>query len=126
MFNTKFVGAALIIAATAVSSTASASDRGVNTAVGAVVGAAIGSSTGSRNGALVGGVLGAAVGNSVRTDGRSRGYVDARVNYYDARYEDNRYYQPQPVYVEERYYELSTGLLPPCSALLRPISSGVR
>lgn len=117
MFNTKFAGAALIVAATAVSSAAMAGDRGVNTAVGAVVGAAIGSSTGHRNGAIVGGVIGAAVGNSISTSHRGyrddrSGYYENRSGYYDSGY-DNRYesrhydnYRPAPVYVQSRtYYE---------------------
>lgn len=93
MFNKKCFGAVLLAAA-AVSSTAMASDRGVNTAVGAVVGAAIGHSAGGRDGAIVGGVIGAALGNSVSTRDDRR--------YYDNRgYASVQYYQPAPVYVEQ-------------------------
>jgi hypothetical protein len=123
MLNKKCLGA-VILAATVVSSTAMADDRGVNTAVGAVIGAAIGHNTGGRNGAIVGGVLGAAVGNSISRndrsynnggyydnrsngyyDNRSNGYVDTRASYYDNR---DSYYQSAPVYVQESrpvYYQ---------------------
>jgi hypothetical protein len=109
MLNKKCFGAVLLAAA-AVSSTAMAQDRGVNTAMGALVGAAIGGSAGGRDGAIVGGVLGAAVGNSVRTNddyyyrNRSYAYGGYASNYGYA----NDYYQPAPaaVYVESspRYY----------------------
>jgi hypothetical protein len=117
MLNKKCFGAVLLAAA-AVSSTASAQDRGVNTAVGALVGAAIGGSAAGRDGAIVGGVLGAAVGSSVRTDDdyyyRNRGayaYGGYANNYYQpapaAVYVESRpryYYEPRPVYVEPRAY----------------------
>ena len=85
---------AVLPAAAAVSTTAMAQDRGVNTAVGALAGAAIGGGIGGRDGAIVGGVLGAAIGNSARTydDGYYRGRV----------YSSGSYYQPAPVYVEPR------------------------
>jgi hypothetical protein len=92
---------AVLLAAAAVSTTAMADDRGVNTAVGALVGAAIGGSAGGRDGAIVGGVLGAAVGSSVRTNDdyyRGRGYVSGG---YSTGYSSG-YYQPAPVYVESR------------------------
>ena len=86
---------AVLLAAAAVSTTAMAQDRGVNTAVGALAGAAIGGSVGGRNGAIVGGVIGAAVGNSARTRDdyyyRNRGY-----------YQPRGYYQSSQVYVEPR------------------------
>lgn len=98
MLNRKCFGAVLLAAA-AVSGTAMADDRGMNTAVGAVVGAAIGHSAGGRDGALVGGVLGAAVGNSIST----------RDDYYRGNrgYATATYYSPAPAYVESRpvYYE---------------------
>jgi hypothetical protein len=98
MLKKKCIGA-MLLAAAAVSSTAMADDRGVNTVVGALAGAAIGSSVGGRDGALVGGVIGAAVGNSVRTNDdyyyRDRGYA------YSGGYSTG-YYQPAPVYVESR------------------------
>jgi hypothetical protein len=100
MLNKKCFGAALLAAA-AVSTTAMADDRGVNTAVGAVVGAAIGHGAGGRNGAIVGGVLGAAVGNSLSSRDDyyrgNRGY--ASVNYYD---QGPEYVESRPVYVEQR------------------------
>ncbi len=108
MLNKKCFGAVLLAAA-AVSSTAMASDRGVNTAVGAIAGAAIGGSVGGRDGALVGGALGAVVGNSVRTNDdyyyRDRGYASS--GYYASGYSSgysSGYYQPAPVYVESRPY----------------------
>ena len=113
MLKKTFVGAVLL-AATAVSTTALAQDRGFNTVAGAVVGAAIGNSTHDRNGAAIGGLIGAAVGNSLPTsndryynNGYSNGgYVDTRASYYDNRGYSNSYYQPAPVYVEPRpvYY----------------------
>lgn len=106
MLNKKCFGAVLLAAA-AVSSTAFAQDRGVNTAVGALAGAAIGGSAGGRNGALVGAAIGAVVGNSVRTNddyyGRNRGY--ARSNgYYESGYSSGYYAAPAPVYVEQPAY----------------------
>ena len=53
MLNKKVFGAVLL-AATAVSSTAMAQDRGANTLVGGLIGAAIGHNTGGRDGAIVG------------------------------------------------------------------------
>lgn len=121
MLNKKCLGA-VMLAAAAVSSTAMADDRGVNTAFGAVIGAGIGNSTGARNGAIIGGLLGAAVGSSISTndrsynggyvDNRSSGYVatrvDTRATYDDNRdgrdYRDSRdsyYSEPAPVYVQE-------------------------
>jgi hypothetical protein len=94
MLNKKCFGAVLLAAA-AVSGTAMAQDRGMNTVAGAVLGAAIGHGVGGRDGAIVGGVMGAAVGNSIST----------RDDYY---YRDNRgyasasYYSPAPAYVESR------------------------
>jgi hypothetical protein len=108
MLKKKCFGAVLLAAA-AVSSTALADDRGVNTAVGALFGAAIGGSAAGRDGALVGGVIGAAVGNSVRTNddyySRNRGYASS--GYYSSGYSSG-YYAPAPVYVESRpsyYYQ---------------------
>jgi hypothetical protein len=100
MLNKKCFGA-VILAAVAVSPSAFAGDRGVNTAVGAVLGAAIGGSAGGSGGALVGGVLGAAVGNSLgghddRRYYNNRGY--ASVNYYQSA---PSYAQPRPVYYEQ-------------------------
>jgi surface antigen len=104
MLNKKCLGAALLAAA-AVSGTAMAQDRGMNTAVGAVLGAAVGHSAGGRDGAIVGGVLGAAVGNSISTrdDYRgNRGYASA--SYYEAA---PAYVESRPVYVQQApaYYE---------------------
>ncbi|WP_296943901.1 YMGG-like glycine zipper-containing protein [uncultured Massilia sp.] len=119
MLKTKCFGAVLLAAA-AVSSTAMASDRGVNTAVGAIAGAAIGGSVGGRDGALVGGAIGAVVGNSVRTNDdyyyRDRGYVSS--GYYPSGYSSgysSGYYQPAPVYVQPRpvYVESRPYYAPP-------------
>jgi len=102
MLKKKCIGA-MLLAAAAVSSTAMADDRGVNTVVGALAGAAIGGSVGGRNGALVGGAIGAAVGNSARTNDdyyyRNRGYAysDGYSNGYSG-----GYYQSAPTYVESR------------------------
>jgi hypothetical protein len=128
MLNKKCFGAVLLAAA-AVSSTAMAQDRGVNTAMGALAGAAIGGSVGGRDGALVGGVIGAAVGNSVRTDddyyyrngNRAYAYGGYSNNYYAGNYyqpapaavyvesSPTYYYQPRPVYVESRGYYYDRG-----------------
>ena len=105
MLNKKLVGAALLAAA-AVSGSAMANDRGINTVAGAVVGAAIGNSAGGRDGAIVGGLVGAAVGNSINTGDRyyrgGGGYVQTRVYSQPAPV----YYEPAPVYYEPapRYY----------------------
>ena len=55
MLHKKLIGIALIASA-AVSTTAFADNRGVNTALGAVVGAVIGNSIGGQDAAIVGGV----------------------------------------------------------------------
>jgi hypothetical protein len=98
MLKKKCIGA-MLLAAAAVSTSAMADDRGVNTVVGALAGAAIGGSVGGRDGALVGGAIGAAVGNSVRTNDdyyyRNRGYA------YSSGYSGG-YYQSAPAYVESR------------------------
>ena len=118
MLKKKCIGA-MLLAAAAVSSTAMADDRGVNTVVGALAGAAIGGSVGGRNGALVGGAIGAAVGNSVRTNddyysrnrgyayssGYSGGYYQSAPTYVEAR---PVYVEPRPVYVEQRGYYRDT------------------
>lgn len=104
--------ASAVTLSAAVSTTAVAGDRGVNTAVGAVIGAAVGHSAGGRDGAIVGGVIGAAVGNSIGRDSRARvsahyndGYDGGR-GYYDDGYRERRHVRPRPVYVESRtYYE---------------------
>jgi hypothetical protein len=104
MLTKKCLGAALLAAA-AVSTTAMADDRGVNTAVGAVLGAAIGHNAGGRDGAIVGGVLGAAVGSSLRTHDRDDYYRDNRGGY--AYYNAPAYVESRPVYVESApvYYD---------------------
>jgi hypothetical protein len=93
MLNKKCFGAVLLAAA-AVSGTAMAQDRGMNTVAGAVLGAAIGHGVGGRDGAIVGGVMGAAVGNSIST--RDDYYRDNRG------YASASYYAPAPAYVESR------------------------
>jgi hypothetical protein len=84
MSQKKWIAAALLATA-AVSTTASASDRGVTTALGAVAGALIGNSVGGQDAAVIGGVLGAVVGNSLGDDGHRhayrRGYYAAPVSY---------------------------------------------
>jgi uncharacterized protein YcfJ len=85
MSHKKWIAAALLATA-AVSTTASASNRGVTTALGAVAGALIGNSVGGQNAAVIGGVLGAVVGNSIGDDegyrhARRGGYVAAPVYY---------------------------------------------
>ncbi|QNA88845.1 hypothetical protein G4G28_10765 [Massilia sp. Dwa41.01b] len=115
MLNKKCFGA-VILAAAAVSPSAFAGDRGVNTAVGAVLGAAIGHSAGGSGGAVVGGVLGAAVGNSIggHDDRRYGGRGYASVDYYQpapvyVQPQPVYYEQPRPVYYEQpRYYRGST------------------
>jgi len=101
MLKKKCIGA-MLLAAAAVSTTAMADDRGLNTVVGALAGAAIGGSVGGRDGAFVGGAIGAAVGNSVRTNDDyyynnrgNRGYA------YSNGYSGG-YYQQAPAYVESR------------------------
>ncbi|KQY01494.1 hypothetical protein ASD28_08290 [Massilia sp. Root133] len=106
MLKKKCIGA-MLLAAAAVSTSAMAGDRGVNTVVGALAGAAIGGSVGGRDGALVGGAIGAAVGNSVRTNDdyyyRNRGYAysGGYSNGYSGGYSGG-YYQAAPAYVESR------------------------
>jgi hypothetical protein len=94
MLNKKCFGAVLLAAA-AVSGTAMAQDRGMNTVAGAVLGAAIGHGVGGRDGAIVGGVMGAAVGNSIST--RDDNYYRDNRGYASA-----SYYAPAPAYVESR------------------------
>lgn len=97
MLHKKWIGIALLATA-AVSTTASADNRGVNTALGAVVGAVIGNSVGGQDAAIIGGVLGAVVGASA-----SSGRNDDR-NY--GRRQPQGYYQPQPYYQQAQpvYY----------------------
>jgi len=90
MLHKKWIAIALVATA-AISTTASASDRGINTAIGAVAGAVIGNSIGGQNAALVGGVLGAVVGNSVGGH-NDRGY-ERRSQAYGAPV----YYRQEPV-----------------------------
>lgn len=95
MSHKKWMAVALLATA-AVSTTAVADNRGVNTAVGAVLGAVIGNSVGGQDGAMVGGLLGAVVGASA-SSGRDRGY-DRR--HYErgpnVHYREPVYYQPAP------------------------------
>ncbi len=91
MSRKKWIAVALLATA-AISTTASADNRGVNTAVGAVLGAVIGNTVGGQEGAVVGGVLGAVVGATA-----SSGRDDHR---YASRprggYREPVYYQPAP------------------------------
>ncbi len=92
MSNKKWIGVALLAAA-AISTNASADNRGVNTALGAVVGAVIGNGVGGQNGAVIGGVLGAVVGASA-----SSGHDDRYYGRREVRYQEPVYYRPAPVY----------------------------
>lgn len=92
MLHKKWIGIALLATA-AVSTTASANDRGINTALGAVVGAVIGNSFGGQDAAIIGGVLGAVVGASASGHNDDRNYGR---NY--GRHQSQVYYQQQPVY----------------------------
>ena len=103
MLHKKWI-AVVLLSTAAVSTTASADNRGVNTAVGAVLGAVIGNSVGGQDGAVVGGVLGAVVG-ATASSGRGRDY-DRRYagppqRYYREPYREPVYYQPAP---QGRYY----------------------
>lgn len=111
MLNKKWVGIA-VLASAAFSSSAIASDRGVNTALGAVLGAVIGNSVSGQNGTVIGGVIGAVAGASLSShddrdyrrqsrayggyDGRSQGYREP--TYY-------RQYRQVPVRSQPRYQD---------------------
>jgi uncharacterized protein YcfJ len=97
MSHKKWIAAALLATA-AVSTTASASDRGMTTAIGAVAGVLIGNSVGGQDGAVIGGVLGAVVGNSIGDDGHRRGY--ARRDVYSAPVYYREPVQARPYYRE--------------------------
>lgn len=98
MLHKKWMGIALLataaVSATAISTTAFADNRGVNTALGAVVGAVIGNSVGGQDAAIIGGVLGAVVGAS------ASGHDDDR---YYGRHQSQVYYQPAPVRARPYY-----------------------
>lgn len=96
MLHKKWIAIALVATA-AISTTASASDRGINTAIGAVAGAVIGNSFGGQNGALVGGVLGAVVGNSVGGHD-NRGYSRQAQGYGGQGYYRSEPVRARPVY----------------------------
>jgi uncharacterized protein YcfJ len=93
MLHKKWIGIVLLATA-AVSTTAFADNRGINTALGAVVGAVIGNSVGGQDAAVIGGVLGAVVGANV-----SDGHDD---RYYGRR-QAQTYYRPAPVYARPDY-----------------------
>lgn len=101
MRHKKWMAMALLATA-AVSGTAFADNRGVNTALGAVVGAVIGNSVGGQNAAVVGGVLGAVVGASVSGSGNhnygSPGRYQSQVHY-----QAPGHYRSAPVYVQPNY-----------------------
>jgi hypothetical protein len=99
MFQKKWIAVA-VLATAAVSATASAADRGVNTALGAVAGVLIGNSVGGQDGAVIGGVLGAVVGNSL--GGRDGGRRD---EYRQQAYGAPVYYRQQPVQARPYYRE---------------------
>lgn len=102
MLSVKWISV-VVLAGAAISTTAFADERGVNTAIGAVVGAAIGNSFHGRDGAIVGGVIGAVVGAS------ASGYREAGYN-SQPRYvaqpvvyaQPVTYYRPAPVYYGPR------------------------
>jgi hypothetical protein len=98
MSQKKWIVAALLATA-AVSTTASASDRGVNTALGAVAGALIGNSVGGQDAAVIGGLLGAVVGNSLGDDD---GHRHARRQQYAAPVYYRQPVQARPYYREVR------------------------
>lgn len=102
MLYKKLIGIALIATA-AVSTTAFADNRGVNTALGAVVGAVIGNSIGGQDAAIVGGVLGAVVGASASSGHRDDRYYGRQPQAY---YQPQQYYRPapRPVQVYQRPY----------------------
>jgi uncharacterized protein YcfJ len=100
MLHKKLIGIALIASA-AVSTTAFADNRGVNTALGAVVGAVIGNSIGGQDAAIVGGVLGAVVGASASSGRHDDRYYGRQPQaYYQPQ---QQYYRPAPVY-QRPYY----------------------
>lgn len=94
MLHKKWMAVALLATA-AVSTTASADNRGVNAAVGAVLGAVIGNSVGGQDGAVVGGVLGAVVG-ATASSGRDRDYDRRYARNPPAYYRAPVYYQTAP------------------------------
>jgi hypothetical protein len=100
MLHKKWIAiAVLATATTAVSTAASADNRGINTALGAVVGAVIGNSMGGQNAAVVGGVLGAVVGASVSGHDNARYYGRPA----QVRYREPVYYRPAPVHARPYY-----------------------
>lgn len=99
MSHKKWIAVAVIATAT-ISSAASASDRGVNTALGAVAGALIGNVVGGQNAAVVGGVLGAVVGNSVGGRDEARYYGNRGQGYYGRA---PVYYHSEPVRTRPYY-----------------------
>jgi hypothetical protein len=102
MLSKKWMTAVVLIGA-AMSTTAFADERGVNTAIGAVVGAVIGNSVHGRDGAVVGGVLGAAIGASANTYGGPRYYNESRTYERPVVYaQPATYYRPAPAYDNPR------------------------
>jgi uncharacterized protein YcfJ len=99
MLHKKWIAIA-VLASAALSSTAFADNRGINTALGAVVGAVIGNSMGGQNAAVVGGVLGAVVGASVSGHENAPYYGRQRQTYYQPQtyYQAPTYYRAAPVY----------------------------
>jgi len=99
MLQKKWIAAALLATA-AVSTTASAGDRGVNTALGAVAGALIGNSVGGQDAAVIGGLLGAVVGNTLTDNDEGRRH--ARRSGYAAPVYYRQPAQARPYYREVR------------------------
>lgn len=100
--------AVALLATAAISSSASADNRGINTAVGAVVGAVIGNTVGGQEGAVMGGVLGAVVGATASSGHDERRYAPRRSSYG---HRGPVYYQPAPRghaygYQARRYHDV--------------------
>ena len=113
MLGKKYLAVA-VLATAAVSTSAFAGERGVNTAIGAVAGALIGNSIGGQNAALVGGLVGAAVGNSIGGHDSGRYVVRGPRPYAPVYYRAEpvpvrHYYRPDYRYVHRVDYRHSYG-----------------
>lgn len=116
MLNKRWV-AIVVLASAAFSTSAMASDRGVNTALGAVLGAVIGNSVGGQNGTVIGGVIGAVAGASLSShdDRGGRDYRDNREYRHQSQavgyggrsqgYREPTYYRQAPVRSQPRYQD---------------------
>lgn len=108
MLNKKWVGI-VVLASAAFSTSAMASDRGVNTALGAVLGAVIGNSVGGQNGTVIGGVIGAVAGASFSShDDRDYRRQSQAYGGHGGRshgYREPTYYRQAPVRSQPRYQD---------------------